>query len=580
MTKQSPLETARAWAQNPLFDLAFRQEIQTLLDSGAEAELTDRFYQDLDFGTGGLRGIMGAGSNRMTLYTVRRATQGLANYILQLGLPQPSVAIAHDSRNNSALFTLETAKVLAANGIKAWVYKVLTPTPMLSFAVRELHCTAGIIITASHNPKEYNGYKVSWSDGCQVTPPHDKGIIDQVNLVDFAAIKVMEESAARSQGLLQDIPPEVEERYYHHVTALSQTHGDANADFPLLYTPLHGTGKVPVTTILGMRGFKKCRLVAGQAEPDGNFSTLHSPNPEEQGAFELAMEEADEDAKLILATDPDADRVGCMVKHQGEWEILNGNQIGQILLFYYLSKLKENQRLPKHGVFVTTIVTSGLAGKIAAKFGLRVVEVLTGFKWIGKVMAELDETGKEVFVMGTEESHGYLFGDFVRDKDAMIACMLLAEAAAELALFNLTLVDLLNQIHHIYDFHTDALVNKTIKGKSGQEKIKTIMQRLREAPPTFIGGISVERITDYKLRKIVESATGNSLGAPVQPASDVIAFLMNDGSRITARPSGTEPKIKFYFNLCGKNANHLAIQRELYIRDFNNLIDEYSNGSI
>ncbi|MDX2469103.1 MAG: phospho-sugar mutase [SAR324 cluster bacterium] len=570
------LNKAEFWAENPAFDLKFRLEIQGLIDGGNNTELADRFYKDLDFGTGGLRGVMGAGSNRMNLYTLKRATQGLSNYITKQKIDKASVAIAYDSRNNSKLFAIESAKVLAANGIKAWIFAELRPTPMLSYAVRDLGATAGIVITASHNPKEYNGYKVYWDDGCQVTPPHDQGIIDEVYAItDFGSIPSMDEEDARKEGLIETISPEVEERYYRRVSALSQTHGDANGDFGIVFTPIHGTGKTPVMEILNRHGFNKVTLVPEQAEPNGNFPTVKSPNPEEASAMEMAQDLAGDDDYLILATDPDADRVGCMVKHKGEWELLNGNQIGQILLFYYLNKLKENMRLPQNGVFVTTIVSSKLAGKIASKFGLRVVECLTGFKWIGAEIKALEQAAKETFVMGMEESHGYLVGDFVRDKDAVIACLLLAEAAAEFKQFGLTLIDLLAQIHNIYDFHSDALVNKVIRGKTGQDKILNIMEGLRSQPPNFIGGIDVVSVTDFLSQEIKDLDGNKVIGTTTQPKSNVIAFDLSDGSRITARPSGTEPKIKFYFNLCGTDENSLSIQRELYIRDFNNIISQY-----
>ena len=409
-----------------------------------------------------------------------------------------------------------------------------------------------------------------------MTPPHDQGIIDEVYAItDFGAIPSMEEEEARKAGLIETISPEVEDQYYRRVSSLSQTHGDANAGFGIVFTPLHGTGNTPVTEILKRHGFLNVTVVPEQEQPDGNFPTVKSPNPEEASAMEMAQELAADTDDLILATDPDADRVGCMVKHKGEWELLNGNQIGQILLFYYLNKLKENMRLPQNGVFVTTIVSSSLAGKIASKFGLRVVECLTGFKWIGAEMKALEEAGNETFVLGMEESHGYLVGDFVRDKDAVSACLLLAEAAAEFKQFGLTLVDLLAQIHNIYDFHADALVNKVIRGKTGQDKILNIMQGLREKPPSFVGGIDVVSMTDFQAQEILNTSDKKVIGKTTQPKSNVIAFNLSDGSRITARPSGTEPKIKFYFNLCGSDENSLAIQRELYIRDFNNIISQY-----
>ncbi|OGH03468.1 MAG: hypothetical protein A2600_10170 [Candidatus Lambdaproteobacteria bacterium RIFOXYD1_FULL_56_27] len=563
------LKKAQAWAQDPAFAPQFRQEIQTLIDQNNQSELTDRFYKDLEFGTGGLRGILGAGSNRMNIYTVRRATQGLASYILGQKLKDPAVAIACDSRNFSQTFAEDSAQVLAANGIKVYLYESLRPTPMLSFAVRHLKATAGIVITASHNPREYNGYKVSWSDGCQVTAPHDEGIITQVNgITNFGAIKTLDLETAKAKGLVVVIGKEVDEPYYQRVQGLSFPNPSLYKDFGVVYTPLHGAGNLPVRETLKRAGFGQVQVVASQERPDGNFPTVGYPNPEEPAALEEAQKAAGPKDQLILATDPDSDRIGAMARHQGAWQKLNGNQIGQLLFDFYLGQLEQAGKLPKKGHYITTIVTSRLGAKIAQSKGIKVHEVLTGFKYIGEQMLALDSQPGETFVFGTEESHGYLFGDFVRDKDAVSAAMIFAEMAATYHAQGKSLFDRLEEIHRQFGFHSDDLVNQTYKGKEGAEKIGRIMTGLRDHAPQEIGSVKVVEVRDYERQLSFNPQTGQTLGPIRLPVSNVLAFLLEDGSRITARPSGTEPKIKFYFNLTGKDPAGLERQKQLYVADF------------
>ena len=571
------IKKARTWAANGYFDAAFRDEINVLIDSGDENELIDRFYKDLEFGTGGLRGVLGAGSNRMNIYTIRKASQGLANYLLKTKAESdqsPSVAIAYDSRHFSDLFSQETACVMAANGIQVHLYGEMRPVPMLSFTVRELGTTAGVVVTASHNPADYNGYKVYWSDGCQVTPPHDEGIIAEVNRIeDFAVVKWMPFDEALEQGWVQIIPGSVEETYFAKVEALSVGQRDANRNFGVVYTPLHGTGNYPVREILKRRGFEKVRIVTSQEKPDGAFPTVTSPNPEDPDALKLALEVAGADDHLIVGTDPDADRIGVMVRHKNEWIKINGNQIGQLMLAYYLEKLSATGKLPADGVYITTIVTSDLGREIAASYGVEARETLTGFKYIGSVIREIEENRSGQFIFGTEESHGYLFDSFVRDKDAVSATMVFCEMCAELHRDGLSAIDQLDKIHSRHSYHIDSLINKVIKGHEGAEKIAQIMETLRNSPPAEIAGIEVVTVRDYLKKQIINCQTGDVIGETQQPRSNVLAFYMKDGSRITARPSGTEPKIKFYFNLRGTGAEALKKAKSAYEADFGQLVD-------
>lgn len=566
------LQKAREWAETAYFSESFRNEIKALIKKNDEAELTDRFYKDLEFGTGGLRGVLGAGSNRMNIYTVRKATQGLADYLLEWSAENkadPSVAIAFDSRRKSDEFSREAACVLAANGITVHRYTELRPVPMLSFAVRELGTTAGIVITASHNPPEYNGYKVYWSDGCQIISPHDKAIIEKANAIEsFSAVSYMDYDDACNQGLIWMIPESLEESYFDRVESLCLGHRKANSKLGIVFTPLHGAGNYPVREMLKRRGFENVRIVASQEKADGDFPTVTSPNPEEPTALQIAKDTAVDSDELIIGTDPDADRIGVLVRHQGEWHKINGNQIGQLLLDYYLSKLKENQHLPQNGVYITTIVTSTLGQEIADSYNIRTIETLTGFKYIGSVIRELETENRGSFIFGTEESHGYLLGKFVRDKDGVIASTIFAEMCAELQQKGLTAVDQLDKIHRRYSYHTDSLVTKVFKGHIGAMKIRDIMSHLRRNPPDAIAGIPVVLIKDYDEKRIIDRISGELKGETEQPRSNVLAFYMKDGSRITARPSGTEPKIKFYFNLKGDDYQKLQETKQEYVKDF------------
>ena len=568
------LKKAQQWASNTYFDDAFRNEIQRLIDENDENELIDRFYKDLEFGTGGLRGVLGAGSNRMNVYTVRKASQGLANYLLK-NSDHPSVAIAFDSRQYSDVFSRETACVLAASGVQVHLYRELRPVPMLSYTVRELQTTAGVVVTASHNPAEYNGYKVYWSDGCQVTPPHDEGIISEVNgIEDFDSIKWEPFENLFEQGTIKHVPEDIEQSYFARVEALARGQQDANRNFGVVYTPLHGTGNFPVREILKRRGFEAVTVVEAQEKPDGTFPTVSSPNPEEPSALELALQAAGDNDHLIIGTDPDADRIGVMVRHQNEWIKINGNEIGQLMLYYYLEKLKTLGQLPEDGVFITTIVTSDLGREIATGYGIETRETLTGFKYIGSVVREMEQSGKGTFIFGTEESHGYVFDNFVRDKDAVIATMMFCEMSAELHQKNMSAIDALEEIHSRFSYHADSLINKVIKGHEGAAKIAEIMKTLREQPPVSIAGQPVVSIRDYQKKEILDCSTNQVTGKTAQPQSNVLAFFMEDGSRITARPSGTEPKIKFYFNLKGSDGKALKKTKAAYEADFCRMIDE------
>ncbi|MDH5560167.1 MAG: phospho-sugar mutase [Deltaproteobacteria bacterium] len=575
----SILEKAQSWAEDPQFDDDFRNEISELINHQKNEELIDRFYKDLEFGTGGLRGIIGAGSNRMNIYTVRRATQGLADYLNEFYHDQGkkiSVVIAHDSRNFSDLFTKESARVLAGNGIHVHVFSRLAPTPLLSFTVRELKAQAGIVITASHNPPEYNGYKVSWADGSQVISPHDIGIINKVNsIVDFYKINLMGYQEGLEKNRIVIVPKEIEKKYLRKLAELSFGNLERNKSLGIVYTPLHGAGNQPVKDLLRMCGFESLRVVPEQEKPDGDFPTVSYPNPEELSALKLAIKTAKNSDQLILATDPDADRLGVMVRHQGEWVKLSGNQIGQLMLDYYLRKLKENDRLPPDGVYITTIVTSNLGKKIAAKYGIKTFETLTGFKYIGSLMRQLEEEGGGSFIFGTEESHGYLFGDFIRDKDGVMAAMIFSELTAELYEQGRTPMDRIEELHREFGFHSDSLVSKTSKGHEGAGKIALVMSSLRKNPFKKLAGVRVIEIRDY-LTQEVTYCQKQKVGEKIElPVSNVIAFYMEDGSRITVRPSGTEPKIKFYFNLCGKEEELLKQRKIEYEEEFENLIENF-----
>ncbi|CCJ34296.1 phospho-sugar mutase [Caloramator australicus] len=526
--------------------LEFDEDTRKELEGLDEKEIMERFYKELEFGTGGLRGIIGAGTNRMNVYTVRKATQGLANYIKKQGIENPSVAIAYDSRLYSDRFAKEAALILNANGIKTYMYKELRPTPMLSFAVRNLKSTAGIVITASHNPKQYNGYKVYWSDGGQVTEEHAEGILKEITSIDYSDIKTMEFDKAVDLGLFNYIDDEVEKDYVELVKGLTVNWDVVERvkdTLKVIYTPLHGTGNKPVRRVLEEIGYKNVYVVKEQENPDPNFSTVKYPNPEEHEVFTRAIEMAKElEADLIIGTDPDCDRVGVVVKNkEGEYVVLTGNQTGALLTHYILENLKATGKMPENGVVIKTIVTTEMARKIAESFDVEIMDVLTGFKYIGEKIKEFEEKKDRKFIFGFEESYGYLAGDFVRDKDGVIASMLICEMAGFYKLKGMSLYEGLMSLYEKYGYFVEDLKSVTLEGIEGSQRIKEIMEMLRMEPPRDIAGIKVKEVKDY-LKGIGDL-----------PKSNVVQIILEDESIITARPSGTEPKIKFYFAVKGKD---------------------------
>ncbi len=528
------------------FDENTRNEVKRLL-AGDEKELIDSFYRDLEFGTGGLRGIMGVGTNRMNIYTVGRATQAMANYLKKnfSSLPQIKVAVAHDSRNNSRLFAETTAKIFAANGIKVYLFDSLRPTPELSFTIRHFGCQSGVVITASHNPKEYNGYKAYWDDGGQVVPPHDKNIIDEVGRTTIADIKWQ-----GNEHLIELIGKEIDEIYTDQIKNLSLSPEIVSkfSNIKIVYTPIHGTGVNLVPMALKKYGFTNIIHVPQQDIPDGNFPTVKSPNPEESEALSLAIEKARETgAELVMATDPDADRVGIAVKNnQGEIILLNGNQTGSILIYYLLSRWKQLNKLTGKEYIVKTIVTTDLISEIANKYQVECYNVLTGFKYIAEIIKQNE--GKKKFIGGGEESYGYLAGEFVRDKDAVMACALIAEAFAWAKSQGKSMFDLLLDIYVEFGFYKESLINITKKGKEGQEEIARMMDNYRSNIPAQLGNSEVIQVLDYQTSKGKDLRTGNEFDIYL-PKSNVLQFITADGSKVTVRPSGTEPKIKFYFSV-------------------------------
>jgi phosphoglucomutase len=512
-----------------------------------EKALIDAFYQDLEFGTGGLRGIMGAGTNRMNRYTLGMATQGLSNYLKKHAANPASikVAIAYDSRNNSSYFAKVAADIFVANGFTACLFESLRPTPVLSFAIRMHHCDAGVIITASHNPKEYNGYKVSWNDGGQVVSPHDKGIIDEVRNIK----SVSEIASGGDASRIVMIGAETDSKFMAEVKKISINSDmiKRNADMGIVYTPLHGTGYKMVPEALAMYGFTNVHSVKEQSITDGNFPTLRSPNPEEPDALAMALDLArQKGADLVMATDPDADRLGIAVrKPSGEFVLLNGNQTGALLTWYIISQKKQNKELKGNEYIISTIVTTDLMNRIAEKNGVKCYDVLTGFKFFAELMRDLE--GKEKYIGGGEESFGYLAGDFVRDKDAISACALIAETAAWARDHGKSLWELLLDIYAEYGLFREKLVNVVRKGAEGAAEIKMMMEGYRNNPPAMISGSKVIRINDYLTQVSSDIATGKKNPLKL-PKSDVLQFFLSDGTKISVRPSGTEPKIKFYFS--------------------------------
>ena len=532
------------------YDQPTKQAILQMID-GDPNELNEAFYRSLEFGTGGLRGIMGVGTNRMNKYTVAMATQGLANYVKKSfpSIAAPKAAIAHDSRNHSREFAEITARVLAANGFKVFLFEDLRPTPELSFAVRQLGCQTGVMLTASHNPKEYNGYKAYWDDGCQLTEPHDVNVIDEVNKIQTLADVHMQETLDNIQIIGNDLDTVYLDRVMQnsiHPESIKR-HGDIK----IVYTPLHGTGITMIPRALKQLGFTNVNIVEEQATPDGNFPTTPSPNPEEQAAMKMAVDLAKKiDADIVFASDPDADRVGVAVKRpDGEWMLLNGNQTMSVIIYYLTKAWKETGRLTGKEYIVKTIVTSELPADIAKRLGIKVYDVLTGFKWIGAKIRELE--GRETFIGGGEESYGYMVGDFVRDKDAVSACSMIAEITAWAADQGKTFFDVLCDLYTEYGFYKEGLLSVVRKGKSGAEEIQEMMRQYRQNPPKEIYGSPVIRINDIKAHTSTDMLTGK-VDTIDLPSSNVLQFFTQDGCKVTVRPSGTEPKIKFYFGVKGQ----------------------------
>jgi len=543
------------WLSNPYFDEATKEELRAI--EGNENEIKERFYMDLEFGTAGLRGIIGAGINRMNIYVVRRATQGLANYIIKQGAADKGVAIAYDSRHMSPEFAMEAAMTLAANGIKAYKFESLRPTPELSFAVRELGCVAGINITASHNPPEYNGYKVYWEDGAQFTPPHDKGVTEEVLAIeDLSTVKTTDEASATAAGLYQVIGQEIDDKYIAQVKAqvVNQKAIDEMQDqITIVYTPLHGTGNIPARRVMKEIGFTHVYVVPEQELPDGDFPTVSYPNPEAKEAFELGLKLAKEkNADLVLATDPDADRLGVYVKDTkpGEYIPLTGNMSGSLLCEYVLSQKQAAGKIPADGQVVKSIVSTNLIDAVAKAYGAELIEVLTGFKWIGKQILKNETTGYGTYLFGMEESYGCLIGTYARDKDAISATAALCEAAAYYKQKGMTLWDAMIAMYEKYGYYKDAVKAIGLSGIEGLAKIQSIMETLRNNTPTEVGGYKVTSARDYKLDTIKDMATGEVKPTGL-PSSNVLYYDLEDGAWICVRPSGTEPKIKFYFGVKG-----------------------------
>ena len=558
-------ELYEEWLSNPCFDDETKAELRAISDD--ENEIKERFYQELEFGTAGLRGIIGAGVNRMNVYTVRKATQGLANYILKVGGADKGVAIAYDSRRMSPEFADVAALCLNANGIKAYVFESLRPTPELSFAVRELKCIAGINVTASHNPPEYNGYKVYWEDGAQITPPHDTGIMAEVKAVtDFATLKTMDKDEAVKVGLYNVIGADIDDKY---IAALKKQvkHQDCidavQKDLKIVYTPLHGTGNIPARRILKELGFENVYVVPEQELPDGEFPTVSYPNPEAAEAFELALKLAKEkDADLVLATDPDADRLGVYVKDDksGEYITLTGNMSGCLLADYEISQIKELNGLPEDGALIKTIVTTNMADAIAKYYGVKLIEVLTGFKYIGQQILGFEQSGKGEYLFGFEESYGCLIGTHARDKDAIVATMALCEAAAYYKTKNMTLWDAMIAMYEKYGYYKDGIQSITLKGIEGLAKIQEILDTLRNNTPEKFGKYKVLSARDYKKDTIKDMVTGEVKPTGL-PSSNVLYYDLEDNAWLCVRPSGTEPKVKFYYGVKGtslEDANKLS----------------------
>ena len=560
------LEKYKQWLNNEMFDEQTKRELANIKDS--DEEIKDRFYKDLEFGTAGLRGIIGAGTNRMNYYTVGKATQGLANFIMKEKGEKQGVAIAYDSRRMSPEFSKRAALILNANGIKTYLFDSLRPTPELSFAVRELGCIAGIVITASHNPPEYNGYKVYWSDGAQIIAPQDKQIIAEVNNIeDYSEIKLISEEEAKSKGLFNIIGKEIDDKYMeelHKLVLNSEVIREMAKDIKIVYTPFNGTGNLPARRILDELGFENVYVVPEQEMPDGEFTTLAYPNPEDPKAFELALKLAKEvDADIVLATDPDADRLGVYAKDvkTGEYKEFTGNMSGLLIAEYELSQKKEKGLLPQNGALIKTIVSSNMADQIVKEYNIKLIEVLTGFKYIGEQIKLFEQNHLFEYVFGYEESYGCLIGTYARDKDAIVAVMALCEAAAYYKKQGLTLWDQMINIYEKYGYYREELTSITLKGADGAAKIQNIMSKMRNNSPVRIGDWDVIAVRDYRVQVRKEMMTGKISRIDL-PTSNVLYYELSNDSWCCARPSGTEPKIKFYIGVKGNSIEDAKQQAE------------------
>ncbi|HCV86532.1 MAG TPA: alpha-phosphoglucomutase [Deltaproteobacteria bacterium] len=560
-------EIAQYWAETNCFDKTTREEAKLLLETATEEELIDRFGTTLEFGTGGLRGVMGVGLNRMNRYTVMQATEGLARYIEKRQETVASgVVIGFDSRNNSEVFARAAAEVLAKHGIRVYLFRDIIPTPMVSYALLQKKAVAAIILTASHNPPEYNGYKVYWKHGGQIIPPDDEMIIDEVRSVeDIAEIPHMVFEDALQQGRIEWIEDDIDLEYLENLLPLSFGKPSQNEQLGVIYTPLHGTGGRLVPRLLKERGFTNVHCVASQMVPDGNFSTVISPNPEDAAAYELPMAEAQAEHQLILANDPDADRLGVMVRNnQQEWVRLSGNQIGALLLDFVLRVLQESGKLPENGLYIGSVVTSPLGKRIAEHYGLAVKEVLTGFKWIWSVALQAESEGQK-FLFGMEESHGYLMGNHTGDKDGVWAAMAFAEMVASLKAQGSSPLMRLEELYRQYGFHLDSLHNQNFRGLEGKQQMEVTLSKLRENPPELLAGLKVEWIIDLLTDQVRIPGSSEIMLGPGLPRSNVIILELEQNARVIVRPSGTEPKVKYYFNLSGEREVQLERLSQLKV---------------
>lgn len=570
------LNEYKKWCTSDVFDEETKKELLNIKDNKKEIE--DRFYKELEFGTAGLRGIIGAGTNRMNIYTVGKATQGLANYIKKNNGGERGVAIAFDSRHMSKEFSEEAALILNANGIKTYLFDSLRPVPELSFAVRELNCIAGIMITASHNPPKYNGYKVYWEDGAQIVPPVDKDIINEVKVIeDYKEIKKISKAEGERKKLYTVIGKEIDEKYMEALEklVLNPEIIKKQKDLKIVYTPLHGTGNIPVKTILNKLGFEKVYIVKEEEKPNGDFPTVDYPNPEDPKAFKLALKLAKEkDADIVLATDPDADRLGVYAKDSktGEYKSFTGNMSGLLIAEYELSQKRERNNIPQNGILIKTIVSSNLADAISKKYNIQLKEVLTGFKYIGEQIKIFEKTNENTYLFGFEESYGCLIGTHARDKDGIAAVMALCEAAAYYKEKGFTLWDQMINIYEEYGYYKEDLLSITLEGVEGASKIKEMMENLRNNIPTRIGEYKVEKFRDYKTEKIINMETKEEEKTGL-PESNVLYFDLENDFWVCVRPSGTEPKIKFYVGVKGSNIEDAEIKVKKLKEDLNEIIE-------